>query len=313
MRTKFSKKQIEILEKIDEIISEIRHCELKYDKEIILDLCLNGELVLDFYYENESEKISENLIEMISELAIKLDEMFQDFEEKEMFVFDIIYMCLDRFVNDYKLSIIRSFYKENKTGKYANLIINVLKEAQFIDKNLNHVYVNHNILEMIMLYGADSFHDQFGIRTEELHKEFILACVDFQNQFKKDYPLMREFNGMNLNYFDKNGIGTRNFIRKIINNITKYLDIEVKRMPIFIDLKQDTRSFKKTIYLRVFVGKRNSGRFVFQHQYDLGKNLKKSEISQIILEVEKIVNHTKPNYDLEDLLDALEEKLGIAA
>ena len=313
MKTKFSKKQVEILEVIDEIITEMRKCELKYDKEILLKLSLHGETVLDFYYENEFENISEDLFEMISDMTINLDEEFQKFEEKEIFMNDIIYNCLVRYMNDYKLSIIRSFYKENKTGKYANLIINILKEAQFIDKNLNHVYVNHNILEMIMMRGADSFYDQFGVQTEELHNEFILACLEFQNQFKKDYPLMREFNGMNLNYFDKNGIGTRNFIRKIINNITKYLDIEVKRMPIFIDLKQDTRSFKKTIYLRVFVGKRNSGRFVFQHQYDLGKNLKKSEISQIILEVEKIVNHTKPNYDLEDLLDALEEKLGIAA
>lgn len=313
MRTKFSKKQVEILEQVNEIITELRECELIYDKEIVLDLCLNGESVLDFHFENEFEKISEELIEMIYEIALNLDEEFEKFEEKEIFMIDIIYNCLVKYMNDYKLNLIRCLYQENKTGKYANLIINVLKEAQFIDKNLNHVYVNHNILEMIMMYGADSFYDQFGVQTEELHNEFIFACLEFQNQFKKDYPLMREFNGMNLNYFDKNGLGTRNFIRKIINNITKYLDIEVKCKPIFIDLKQDTRSLKKTIYLRVFIGKRNSGRLIFRHQYDLGKNLKKSEISQVIFEVEKIVNNTKPNSDLEYLLDSLEEKLGVAA
>lgn len=313
MRTKFNKKQIEILEQIDTINAEMMRSGFECDKEILESFCLYGESAFELHFDNFEELITKDLLELISELETKLNSSFNDDDEKESFINEIIYTYYDKFVNTYLLDFIQEEYKENKTGKYANLIINVLKEAQFIDKNLNHVYVNHNILEMIMMYGADSFYDQFGVQTEELHNEFILACLDFQNEFKKDYPLMREFNGMNLNYFDKNGVGARNFIRKTINNITKYLDIEVKRKPIFIDLKQDTRSFKKTIYLRVFIGKRNSGRFVFQHQYDLGKNLKKSEISQIIFEVEKIVNHTKPNYDLEDLLDALEEKLGIAA
>lgn len=313
MKIKFSKKQIEIIEQIDDIVSEMRRCELDYDKEIIIDLCMYGEVILELYYDDVYDDISDNLMEMIIEINLKLDELFQGFEERENFIKDIIYDCLDRFVNNYILGYIRTTYKENKTGKYADLIINVLKEAQFIDKTLSHVYVNHNFLEQIMIYGVNAFYDEFGVNVNQLHDELIIACNTFQNQFEKDFPSMKKFNGKYINYIDDIGFGTRMFIRNIINNITKYLYIETKPLPIYIDLNQITCSSNKTIYLKVFIGQRKFGRFIYQHQFKIKSKIKKSVLNNIVFEVENQINNGIAEYNLDYLLDVLEEKLGVAA
>ncbi len=311
MKTRFNKKQLTVLEKIDELISEMKRCELEHDKQIILDLCLHGESVLEIYFEYETKKISENLFEMVSEIASNLDEEFEDFEEKEIFMSQIIYSSLDRYTNSYKLSIIRTFYQDNKTGKYANLIIDVLKESQFISAKHNHVYVNHNVLEIIMISGANSFYDEFGIHKDEFHEEFIKACENFHNQFKADYPEMNEFIGSSYNYFKNKGNGTRNFIRKIINNITKYLEIEVKRQPIFIDLiKHKNRN--QEVILSICLGKK-LGKYVYGDSYVLKNDFRKSELKKIATEIECIINMTDSNFDLGFVLDVVEEKLGIAA
>lgn len=314
MRTKFSKKQIEILEKIDGIILEMKLCALDCDREIILDLCLHGEMILDFYYEDESENISEELIEMISEITYNLDELFQSYDEKENFIKDLIYNCLDKYMNNYILGYLKTTYKENKTGRYANLIINVLKEAQFIDKKINHVYVNHNILEMIMLFGQNCFYDEFGVNTIDLHKKFILACNDFHNQFKKDYPLMLEYSNEGLNYFAKTNCGVRRFIRNTINNIVKYLEIEIKKLPIFITLSKNKRNGNNKVNLNIYIGKK-CGKFVYGDTFIVDKKIKKLDLKKITSEIEEVINSSDSMFDidLDFVLNIVEGKLGIAA
>lgn len=79
MGTKINGQQIIISEQLDKIIFELKQCELVYDDEILFDLCVYGETVLDFYYEELTDKISDDLIELISELVIELDNSDVDF------------------------------------------------------------------------------------------------------------------------------------------------------------------------------------------------------------------------------------------
>jgi hypothetical protein len=310
MRTKLKKSQIETLVRIDEIIDELYANDLNYDKSILIDFCLLGEQCLEFYFEDV--EISDNLFEMISELKSLLDSKFIQNQNREDFVVDIIYNYLNNFMNDNTLDILSKLYKSNKTGTYANLIINVLKEAQFIDKKLYNVYVNNNILEMIMLYGEDCFYDEFGVGANDLHKKFILACNNFHNQFKEDYPLMLEYGKKGLNYYAKTNCGVKRFIRNIINNIVKYLVIEVKKQPIFINLDKNKKSYNNNIYLCICIGKK-FGKCVYRDSYELDKEFKKSELKKIASEIEEIINSVDSKFDLDFVLDVVEEKLGIAA
>jgi hypothetical protein len=310
MRTRLTNIQIETLVRIDEIIDELYANDLNYDKSILIDFCLLGEQCLEFYFEDV--EISDNLFEIISELKSLLDSKFIQNQNREDFVVDIIYNYLNNFINDNTLDILSKLYKSNKTGTYANLIINVLKEAQFIDKKLNNVYVNNNILEMIMLYGEDCFYDEFGVGANDLHKKFILACNNFHNQFKEDYPLMLEFGKKGLNYYAKTNCGVKRFIRNIINNIVKYLVIEVKKQPVFISLNKEQKGFTHEICIDVFIGKKY-GKLAFRGSYVLDKKFKKSDLKKITSEIEEVINSVDSEFDLDFVLDVVEEKLGVAA
>lgn len=310
MRTKLKKSQIETLVRLNKIIYELSANEMDYDKSILIDLCLIGESCLEFYFEDFV--ISDDLSEMISELNSILESKFNQNEVREDFVVDIIYNYLDKFMNDYKLDIIKMQYKENKTGKYANLIIDVLKEAQFIDKKLNHVYVNHNVLEMIMLSGENCFYDKFGVGTNDLHKKFILACNNFHNQFKEDYPSMLEYGMEDINYYTKTNSSVRTFIRKIITSIVINLVIEVKKQPIFISLNKEQKGITHEICIDVFIGKKY-GKLAFRGSYVLDKKFKKSDLKKITSKIEKEINSVDSEFDLDFVLDVVEEKLGFVA
>lgn len=306
MRTRLTNIQIETLVRIDEIIGELYANDLNYDKSILIDFCLLGEQCLEFYFEDV--EIADNLLEMISELKSLLDSKFTQNQNREDFVVDIIYNYLNNFINDNMLDIL----KKQHEGIYANLIINVLKEAQFIDKKLNHVYVNHNILEMIMLYGGNCFYDEFGVGANDLHKKFILACNNFHNQFKEDYPLMLEYGKKGLNYYLKTNSSIKRFIRDTINNIVKYLVIEEKKQPIFINLIKRKDSLAHEVSLGVCIGKR-FGKYVYGDSYIVYKNFKKSELKKITSEIEEIINSVDSEFDLDFVLNVVEEKLGVAA
>lgn len=319
MKTKLNKIQTETLVRLEEIIYEIhinkKNAEmclnkLEYNKSTLIDMCLIGEPCLEFHF--DEIEISEHLPIMISELNIFINSKFNQNKDREDFVIDILYNHLDNFLNIVKLNTIRTKFKDNKTGKYANLIINVLKEAQFIDKKLNHVYVNHNVLEMIMLSGENCFYDKFGVGTNDLHKKFILACNNFHNQFKEDYPSMLEYGMEDINYYTKTNFSVRTFIRKIITSIVINLAIEVKKQPIFISLNKEQKGITHEICIDVFIGKKY-GKLAFRGSYVLDKKFKKSDLTKIASKIEKEINSVDSEFDLDFVLDVVEEKLGVAA
>jgi hypothetical protein len=320
MKTKLTNIQTETLDRLVEIIYEIhinkKNAEmclnkLNYDKTTLIDICLKGEACLGFYF--DAIEISLNLVKKTSELKSYINTKFHENKDKEDFVIDILYNHLDNFLNVVKLNTISPKFKDNKTGKYAALIINVLKEAQFIDKNLNHVYVNHNILEMIMLTGENCFYDEFGVNKNDLHKKFILACNNFHDQFKEDYPNLLKYNDKyKLKYYDKLGIGVRNFIRRIISQIVFCLKIEKKNKPIFIDITK-SRANNNEVSVRICLGKRTFGKYLYGDLYILNKRLKKADIKRITSQVEGIINSVDSEFDLDFVLNVVEEKLGVAA
>ncbi len=101
-----------------------------------------------------------------------------------------------------------------KEGIYAHLIIQVMEEANKFDKKLDNVYVNHNIIESMLLdFNVESFlSDTFGRREEEFSPEFITACNKLKEQFDLDYPHAESFVNNRTLYYTPMCFGVRTFM-----------------------------------------------------------------------------------------------------
>lgn len=206
-------------------------------------------------------------------------------------------------------SILNQLKKETyskKEGIYARLIINVLEEANKFSNKLSNVYVNHNIIERILLNENLSFiYDEFGRSIDEFSPKFIKACKELNSQFSSDYPSAHLYTkDYNRNYYTSLGFGTRIFMRKIINYITQYLNIEVKHQPIFISLTKNNND--NDLFLSYYSGKRY-GKIFYRDILIVDRKFKKTELKQLQSEIEAIINRNI--YEFEDILGIVDEKI----
>jgi|GEM_PF-3635465 len=215
--------------------------------------------------------------------------------------------------------ILNQMKKETYTkreGIYAQLIINVLEEANKFDEKLSNVYVNHNIIEMILLNEDLSFcYDYFGRSTDEFNPKFIKACKKLNKQFSSDYPKAHLYTkDYKTCYYLSIGFGVRMFMRKVITKVTSNLKIEVKKQPFFVTLEKDKYDAKK-IFFSLYMGKLY-GKCVFDDEFNVDRKLKKAELIKFQNEIEKLINileNGDNEYELDDILDIVEEKLNAVA
>jgi hypothetical protein len=163
-----------------------------------------------------------------------------------------------------------------------------------------------------MLYGEKCFYDEFGVRTNELHKKFTVACNNLHSQFKEDFPLMQEYGKKGINYYAKMNSEVRKFIRTIIKNIVKYLVIEMKKPPIYINLEKCKKSCEYEINLSICLGKKH-GKYLYGDTYVLDKEFKKSDLKKISNKIENDINIIDSEFDLNFVLFVIEKKLGIVS
>lgn len=222
-------------------------------------------------------------------------------------------------VNTRNQLILNQMKKETYTkreGIYAQLIINVLEEANKFDETLSNVYVNHNIIEMILLKeDLFFFYDYFGRSIYGFKPKFIEACEKLNKQFSSDYPKAHLYTkDYKTYYYTSNGFGVRMFMRKVISKITNNLKIEVKKQPFFVTLEIDKRDAKK-IFFSLYKGCQY-GKYVFVDEFNVDRKLKKAELIKFQNEIEKSINileNGDNEYELDDILDIVEEKLNAVA
>lgn len=215
-------------------------------------------------------------------------------------------------VNNKNVLILNQMKKETYTkeeGKYAQLIINVLEEANKFDEKLSNVYVNHDVIEMILLNeNFLFFHDYFGRYIDEFSLKFLKACSKLNKQFTSDYPEVNFYS--KEYYYSRFGFGVRMFMRKVINKVTSNLKIEVKTQPLFVLLEENITD-EKIINFSLFMGKRN-GKYVFGGKLIVGRKLKKIELNKFQNKIESAINileRSNDEYELEEIIEILEEKL----
>ncbi len=194
-----------------------------------------------------------------------------------------------------------------KEGIYANLIINVLEEANKFDESINNVYVDHNIIELILMYDflSTCLSDIFGRNEEEFSPEFIKACNELKKQFDSDYPNASEYNEKCINlYYTSSCFGVRTFMRKVISKIVFPLGIKAKVQPLFVSLEIHTDGILNIAWEK---GKKG-GTYVMQDDCEISRNLTESEMRLLedqINEAIRLNGHEVLEFDdLADIIDA---------
>ena len=213
------------------------------------------------------------------------------------------------------LVIINQLKKETYTKKhseYALLILDILEEANKFNKNLSNVYVNHIIIENILLDEyLYFFHDFFGRSINEFSPKFKNACNKLNKKFRSDYPEANLYckKPFRKHYYTNKGFGTRVFIRKVILSITNQLNIEVVKQPIFISIQSEQNDCEK-LFFGLYSGKRH-GNYLYGDTLTVGRKFNKAELSKLQKEIETIIN--KNPCDFDETLDIIEEKIYSAA
>lgn len=180
---------------------------------------------------------------------------------------------------------------------YAHLIINVLEEANKFDETLDNVYVNHNIIEGILMDKSTRsyLHDTFGRYEEEFSTEFMTACNKLKEQFDSDYPQASEFiRRYGRIYYSSIGFGVRSFMRKVISKIVFPLYIEAKVQPIFVSLGIYNEGVLNVAWYK---GKKH-GYFFMQEDFDISRKLNKAEIMLLEHEINEAIKSN--GYDAEE-------------
>ena len=177
-----------------------------------------------------------------------------------------------------------------KTGIYSLLIIDVLEEANKLPKNVDNVFVDHNVLEAIILDQHLFFlHDFFGRSKSEFPESFLKACFTVSNQFANDYLNGSDSKMDNYKfYYGAKGFGTKLFIRSVIENITRPLFIETKEQPIYVTLSNDTICGEPCLWIGWYIGKRH-GKNVLNTQHTLIKKISEKKLLQLQNKIEKAV------------------------
>ncbi|MCO6163949.1 hypothetical protein [Flavobacterium sp. NRK F7] len=190
---------------------------------------------------------------------------------------------------------------------YAQLIINVMEEANKFGKNLDNVFINHNIIEDILLTSSVTtyLHDAFGRSKDEFPTKFIKVCNELKQQFDSDYPNASEYNEKYVDlYYTSNCFGVRIFMRKIISRIVFPLGIEVKVQPLFVRLGIHTDGMLNIAWEK---GKKG-GVYVMQDDCEIARNLTESEMKLLedqINEAIRLNSHEVLEFDdLADIIDA---------
>lgn len=196
--------------------------------------------------------------------------------------------------NQLLLNKMKNASYSKKEGIYANLLINVLEEANKFSKTLDYVYVNHNIIESILLSNTlnEYLHDTFGRSKEEFPSKFIKACEELKEQFNSDYPHANKYNEKYVTlYYTAICFGVKTFIRKVISKIVFPLDIEVKAQPIFVSLN----IFEEGVLNVAWYRGKKYGYYFMQEDFEISKKLKKTEMTSL----ENQINEALKNKDYE--------------
>lgn len=192
-----------------------------------------------------------------------------------------------------------------KEGIYAHLIINVLEEANKFDETLDNVYVNHNIIEGILLSDSVLYylHDTFGRYEDEFSKKFLTACSKLKEQFESDYPQANSRVDRKILYYTSMGFGIKSFMRKVISKIVFPLDIEIKVQPIFVVLNIFD---KGTLNVAWYSGKKH-GYYFMQEEFEISRKLKKAEMIMLESEInEAIKSNGYDTEEFEELFDIVD-------
>ncbi|MDK2772916.1 MAG: hypothetical protein KYX68_11925 [Flavobacterium sp.] len=188
---------------------------------------------------------------------------------------------------------------------YAQLIINVMEEANKFGKNLDNVFVNHNIIEDILLTSSVTtyLHDTFGRSKEEFPLEFLKACNELKQKFDSDYPNASEYNEKHVDlYYTSVCFGVRIFMRKIISRIVFPLGIEVKVQPIFVSLN----IYKKDMNIAWYRGKKH-GYYFLQYDFPISRKPSKSELRLLENKINKALKqHVDKVEEFDELMDIVD-------
>ena len=181
-----------------------------------------------------------------------------------------------------------------KEGVYAQLIINILDESNKFSQKLSNVYVNHIIIEKMLLNKDMYFlHDYFGRSENEFSPAFIKAYKALNKQFNKDYPKASDYNAdYRINYYTNDFFGVRIFMRKVINKITIPLNIKPIVQPFFVRLDNTERNWETHLWLHWYSGKR-FGNYIMNEEYPIDRKLTKSEILKLQTKIETVANQNK--------------------
>lgn len=188
---------------------------------------------------------------------------------------------------------------------YAQLIINVMEEANKFGENLDNVFINHNIIEDILLTSSVTtyLHDAFGRSEDEFPTEFIKVCNELKQQFDSDYPNASEYNEKSVDlYYTSNCFGVRIFMRKIISRIVFPLGIEVKVQPIFVSLN----IYNESMNVAWYKGKKY-GHYFLQYDFSISRKPSKSELILLENQINKALkSHGYEVENFEELMDLVD-------
>ena len=202
-------------------------------------------------------------------------------------------------INNAILNKMRNESYTKKEEVYAQLIINVLDESNKFSRKLSNVYVNHRIIEEILLDNNLTFlGDNFGRCKNEFSPKFINACKALNKQFNKDYPKANQYDkDYRKNYYTNAFFGVRVFMRKVNLKITLPLNIKSIVQPVFVSLDNTERNGKTLLWLHWYSGKRH-GNYVMNEEYIVHRKLTKSEILKLQTKIE-----TAANLNEEEFID----------
>lgn len=217
-----------------------------------------------------------------------------------------------RLTNQLLLTEMKNESYTRKEGVYANLLINVLEEANKFNKTLDYVFINHNIIESILLSNSlnEYLHDTFGRSEEEFPSRFIKACEELKEQFNSDYPHVNKYNEKHVKlYYTAICFGVKTFMRKVISRIVFPLDIQVKAQPLFVRLA----IYRDGILNIAWEKGKKGGYYLMQDDCEISRNLSKSEIKlledQINKEVRLYGYKVLEFEDLADIIDSFIDKV----
>lgn len=205
--------------------------------------------------------------------------------------------------------------KTAKYGKkekaYALLIIDILEQVETFNDDLSNVYVDHNILEAIILQEHQSYlYDYFGRNKSEFPKRFLESCMSLNSKFSKEYLSHIEFSfEVGDFYYGAKGFGVRCFIRSIISKIMNPLKIKKKVQPLFVSIFNNESHFENSISIGWYSGKR-LGRNVLNEQFEVSRKLNEEELKKLQAKIERASKTKKYRIaDVEDIRFFIDEIL----